>query len=183
VIQEVFIRAFSPDARLAYDGRRDYAYYLAAVARHCLVDMTRARRREVLTAPEELPFEIETAPEPEGWCDGRTLQVLDGYLGGLDPILRSIYVKRLIDELSQVETALMLGITRRSVRTGERRLRAGLRKALIRAGIPVPRGLPTVVAKGSPGRLVERRSLASVRVRAVSFSSIRVNLDDAPTAG
>jgi RNA polymerase sigma factor (sigma-70 family) len=154
LLQEVFLRAFSADARRAYDGLRSYEHYLVVVARNCFIDMMRARRREVLTSPEDLPFDIETAPEPEQWCDGRTLEVLEGYVGGLTPALRAIYAKRFLEEVSQAETADLLGITRRAVRTGERRLRAGLRKALVRAGIPVQRSSPVErLLSSKPGRL------------------------------
>jgi RNA polymerase sigma factor (sigma-70 family) len=141
LIQEVFSRAFATEARRAYAGSRDYGHYLAVVARNCFIDLMRLRRREILTSPDDLPFDIQTAPEPEGWCDSRTQDILEGYLAGLAPAVRDIYQRRFVLELSQLETAAALGITRRAVRTAERRLRAGLRKALLRAGIPLRRPL------------------------------------------
>jgi DNA-directed RNA polymerase specialized sigma24 family protein len=53
LVQEVFVRAFSTDARHAYDGRREYGHYLAAIARNCFIDLLRARRREILIDPED----------------------------------------------------------------------------------------------------------------------------------
>src|SRR4051812_28203726 len=55
LVQEVFIRAFSVEARRAYDGLRDYGTYLATIARNCFIDLLRARSREVLLAPADFP--------------------------------------------------------------------------------------------------------------------------------
>src|SRR5215211_3930727 len=37
ILQEVFTRAFKREARIAYDGSRDYWPYLAAIARNAVV--------------------------------------------------------------------------------------------------------------------------------------------------
>jgi RNA polymerase sigma factor (sigma-70 family) len=137
LVQEVFIRAFSQEARLAYDGYHDYSHYLAVVARNCFIDALRARGREVLLAPEDIPADLASAPEPADWCDPLSLSVLETYVRSLPVQLLATYQHRFIEELSQEETAAALGITRRAVRTAERRLRAGLRKALIKAGVPL----------------------------------------------
>src|SRR4051812_8326090 len=135
VVQEVFIRAFSIPARLAYDGLRDYGPYLATIARNCFIDVLRAHRREVLVAPADLPADIGEAPEPEAWCDPRTLAVLEAYVAQLPPILKGVFLERFAAERSQEDASSALGISRRTLRTSEERLRRGLRKALVRAGI------------------------------------------------
>lgn len=40
-LQEVFARAFARTARMAYDGERDYAPYLATIARNVIVSRHR----------------------------------------------------------------------------------------------------------------------------------------------
>src|SRR5438552_5456603 len=66
LVQDVFIKALSAGPRNAYDGLRDYGAYLSTVARNCFIDALRARGREVLMAPDDLPASIEAAPEPSG---------------------------------------------------------------------------------------------------------------------
>lgn len=45
VLQEVFARAFTERARLAYDGLRPYGAYLAAIARTAVIDRFRSQAR------------------------------------------------------------------------------------------------------------------------------------------
>src|SRR6185436_19449677 len=47
IVQEVFARSFSHSARASYDGERDYAPYLYAVARNVLTDRARRVGREL----------------------------------------------------------------------------------------------------------------------------------------
>jgi RNA polymerase sigma factor (sigma-70 family) len=138
LVQDVFIRAFSDQARQAYDGVRDYAPYLTTIARHCVVDAIRARRRETLVDPREITFEIDDAPELDDGVDPRVNAVLDEYLRGLSPELRELYRQRFAFDRSQDEASAALGISRRKVRDGEEQLRQGLRMALRRAGISLP---------------------------------------------
>jgi RNA polymerase sigma-70 factor (ECF subfamily) len=158
LLQEVFIRAFSKEARLGYDGLHDYGHYLAAVARNCFIDVVRSRSREVLLQPEDMPADLELAPEPADWCDPHSLAVLEAYVSDLPDRLRAVYQRRFLEDLSQEQTATAMGITRRAVRTAERRLRTGLRRALVKAGVslapPVrPRIAPTprLLAKRQEG--------------------------------
>src|SRR5436190_1447628 len=54
VVQEVFAKAFAPAARQSFDGTRDYAPFLFAIARNVAVDWARQRGREIATAWTEL---------------------------------------------------------------------------------------------------------------------------------
>ena len=45
ILQETFVRAFSPKARGAYDGLRPYSAFLLGVARNVLLDEYRRHRR------------------------------------------------------------------------------------------------------------------------------------------
>jgi RNA polymerase sigma factor (sigma-70 family) len=134
LLQDVFVKAFSSDARSAYDGLRQYGPYLSAFARNCFVDALRARGREVLRAPDDMPAGLD-APEPVAAWEPEILAVLNAYLVELREPLRGIYQQRFVLGRSQDDASAALGLSRRSVRTAEEKLRKGLRKALVRSGI------------------------------------------------
>ncbi|HWA73973.1 MAG TPA: RNA polymerase sigma factor [Polyangiaceae bacterium] len=136
LLQEVFIRAFSPSSRQAYDGVRDYRRYLSAIARNCFIDALRARGREVLKAPEELGLDVDdTNAEPEFFCEPRVRAVLSVYLDELPPALEGVYQQRFVLGRSQEDASDALGLSRRQLRTAEEHLRTGLRRALLQAGV------------------------------------------------
>ncbi len=135
LLQEVFVRAFSAQARSSYDGLREFSPYLNTIARNCFMDALRRRRREVLQLPEDEPRLEIGASEPSQIYDPKILAVLRAYLSDLPPELRAIYEERFVSGVSQDAACLKLGISRRTLRTGEERLRSGLRKALQLAGL------------------------------------------------
>jgi RNA polymerase sigma-70 factor (ECF subfamily) len=135
LLQDIFIRAFSPNARRAYDGVRPYGPYLSAIARNCFVGAIRAGGREVLKAPDELQRELDDASQPEPICDPRVRTVVASYLEDLPPSLTDVYEQRFVLGHSQDVASQTLGLSRRQLRTEEERLRCGLRRALQRAGV------------------------------------------------
>jgi RNA polymerase sigma factor (sigma-70 family) len=136
LVQEVFIHAFSSSARRSYDGQRDFGPYLATITRNCFIDAQRARGREVLIRDEDLALMIDSsADHEEHWCDPKIAAVLGTYVSELPPAVRAIYERRFVLGQSQEEACAALSLSRRALRTGEKRLRTGLRKALVRAGI------------------------------------------------
>jgi RNA polymerase sigma-70 factor (ECF subfamily) len=135
LVQEAFARAFAEAGRLGYDGLRDYGPYLAAIARNLLVDWARRRGRELsLAALGEEPLPAIPAEELP-YADAKTMQVVEAYLAGLEPLLASVHRARYLDGLPQREAAERLGISRQRLRTCEEKLRRGLRKALRRGGV------------------------------------------------
>lgn len=136
LIQDVFVRAFAPSARLSYDGLRDYGAYLITIAKHCVVDALRARGREVLHADESALTHLqEHAESAEASLDPRVLAALTDYIRTLPANLARVYELRFGQGESQEVVCLALACSRRSLRTMEGHLRAGLRKALVKAGI------------------------------------------------
>ena len=134
--QEVFVRAFSQRARHAYDGRREFGPYLDRIAYNCFVDAVRAAARETLEPPCELARYLEApAPEPEPWTDSDATGVVGEYIRGLPDPLKHVYEQRFVLSRSERAASAALGVSRRYLRTRERRLRTGLRKLLARAGI------------------------------------------------
>jgi RNA polymerase sigma factor (sigma-70 family) len=155
LLQDVFVRAFSDDARRAYDGVREYRKYLGAIARNCFIDLWRSRSREVLTSPDDLKLETDSGMGAADSYDPRVAAVLARYIADLRITLKGVYEQRFVLERSQDEAAAALGLSRRSLRTGEERLRRGLRKALRKAGISLdevrPRGGPVAAALAPAG--------------------------------
>jgi RNA polymerase sigma factor (sigma-70 family) len=130
LLQEAFLRAFSVSARNAYDGVRDFWPYLKTIAHHCVVDLLRRHRRPPLAIVEErLAGDEEVdldAPESQ-----HLVALLGAHLAGLSPTLQGVYEKRFVLGLSQHAASQLLGISRRSLRTLEERLRGGARRALL----------------------------------------------------
>jgi RNA polymerase sigma factor (sigma-70 family) len=137
--QEVFVRAFSETARRGYDGLRAFGPYLASVLRNCFIDALRARGREVLREPAELRVELEgmvQASDDVG-LDPQMGLLLSKYIAGLPPALAGVYQQRFVLGRSQEQASVALGLSRRVLRTGEKRLCGGLRRALVEAGISI----------------------------------------------
>jgi RNA polymerase sigma factor (sigma-70 family) len=131
LVQEVFVKVFSRQARAAYDGVRPFGAYLLTVARNVLIDWGRRCGRELATDADLLERAVEGwGPVDEPWTDPRTLELVRRFLGGLSPELRAVHERRFVQGLSQRDAASALGIGRQALRTLEGRLRDGLREAL-----------------------------------------------------
>lgn len=137
-LQEVFVRAFAPRARLAYDGLRPYDAFLIGIARHVVLDHLRrhARHGEVLSAPDVLDRTVDEShdgnTDDEDARRGREL-VLAFLDKSCDERDRVLYGLRFERELSQVDAAAAAGLTRIQVRRWERRFRERLLRFLKRA--------------------------------------------------
>ena len=140
LLQDIFIRAFSVQARQAYDGVRDYQRYLNTIAYHCFIDVLRSRGREVFKATEDLGPDDIPSCDPEPCSDPRVRLVLTEYLARLPPQLKGVYEQRFVLGRSQHEASSALRLTRRQLRTAEEHLRSGLRRALQSAGVSAGRG-------------------------------------------
>jgi RNA polymerase sigma-70 factor, ECF subfamily len=133
LVQETFARAFTERARLAFDGLREFAPYLATIARNLLVDWARRRGREVTADIGDLPSTSDPGPDEEQpWADESTMKKVVDYIEGLPSELREIHTQRYLHGRSQRDAATALGISRQQLRTREQRLRDGLRRVLDR---------------------------------------------------
>ena len=135
----MFTRAFTPRARLAYDGIRPYGGFLCGIARNLVLDRLRkdARHGEVLAAPEVLEA-VSTGESAidRGLSDDerRGRELVEAFLAAeCDDRDRSLYALRYERELSQVEAAGAAGLTRIQVRRWETKFRARLLRFLKRA--------------------------------------------------
>jgi RNA polymerase sigma factor (sigma-70 family) len=138
VVQEVFARAFSPASRRAYNATHEYGPYLKRIARNCFIDAARQRNRELLKPPEQVILELDdrTRLQPD-WTepDLGIRCALTAYIESLPQALKGVYERRFVIGQSQGQTGEVLGLSRAQIRTGERQLRRGLRRALLGAGL------------------------------------------------
>jgi RNA polymerase sigma-70 factor, ECF subfamily len=144
-VQTVFMKAFSESARNAYDGLRPYRPYLLRIARNVRIDQLRRGGREVLMADPgaaegALDFDaIESgAPIPSAGCelDASTRRAATrNFVTQLDAEQQRFVELRFVNELSQIEVAEHMSISRRRVRTLEEGVLKGLRSELRRKGL------------------------------------------------
>jgi RNA polymerase sigma factor (sigma-70 family) len=156
VVQEVFIKAFAPEARRRFDASRPYLPYLVQIARHVAIDYWRQMRRYIPSDLEELieklsleEAEITADNSRNDWADPETVAVVERYLASLDDDSRRIHEALYVKGLSQREAAALLGIGRQAIRIREAKLRRGLRRELSRARRVVPLHLQSAVGKES----------------------------------
>ena len=148
--QEVFARAFKREARLSYDGVRDYAPYLAVIARNVVItEHRRGGRQLVLVDPmllldcERVEADAAQPLETEPWLDARSLEIARDYISRLDEPVRAVHTARYMQAVSQRDAAHELGLSRPKVRKLEDKLRRGLAALLTQAGVLTPGGVPS----------------------------------------
>lgn len=134
VMQEVFAKAFSDRARASYDGDREYGPYLRQIARNTLVDWLRSNRQDVSFVPLNLDdlsgcSGLDGDPTGAGF-PADLVAVAERFVLGLEPALRAVHERRFGAAESQELAARSLGLSRQNLRTLERRLLDGLRRAL-----------------------------------------------------
>jgi RNA polymerase sigma-70 factor (ECF subfamily) len=132
VVQEAFLRAFSPGARSRFEGTREYAPYLSAIARNALVDWLRTSKREVFDS-DALEARIDSTsldPRDEDLFAPELVAAAARYVMRLAPELGRVHKSRFIRGESQRSAAEELGISRQNLRTLERKLVEGLRREL-----------------------------------------------------
>jgi RNA polymerase sigma factor (sigma-70 family) len=133
LVQEVFVRAFRDSARQSYDCRREYAPFLAAIARNLVTDWVRRRRTE-FALPDDLAEPRAEDPQLRARNEA-LLQVVERYVTSLPVGLRCVFEQRYVLGRSQTAAASALSLTRQRLRTKESKLRAGLSRALRRADL------------------------------------------------
>lgn len=130
LVQDTFERAFSANARAAYDGVRTYGDYLTAITRHRFVDRVRQLQREL--PPSLLEPDHDGHGSAEAWLpDPHTTGVLRAVLRRLPDAEREVCLERFVLDTSQVATAGKLGLTRAQVRRFEHEAKRKIRRALL----------------------------------------------------
>jgi RNA polymerase sigma factor (sigma-70 family) len=132
LVQEIFAKAFSERARMAFDGLRDYEPFLFTIARNVVVDWARKHGREV-SLEEFVPNvadESTSRNDDEPWADPDTMRAVEAYVKELPESLAAVHRERYVLGHTQLEAARVLGLTRQQLRTLEARLRKGLDERL-----------------------------------------------------
>jgi RNA polymerase sigma factor (sigma-70 family) len=152
VVQEVFVKAFAPDARRRFDAARPYEPYLAQITRNVAVDHWRQMRRYVPSDLDQLIERLSLEAEMrnndnEAWSDAETVALVNRYVSSLDEGSRRVHEALYVRGMSQREAAVTLGLGRQVVRTMEAKLRTGLRRELSRKERIMPQLLRSAVSK------------------------------------
>lgn len=129
VVQEAMIKAWRSLA--GFRGESSQRTWVLRITHNCAIDAIR-RRREQLTAPEDLPEGGSGAGEdPAARVAGRDdLAVLGAALSALDATSRSIVVLREVEGLSYAEIAEALQLPVATVKTRLLRARRALEQAV-----------------------------------------------------
>ena len=136
VVQDVFTKAFSRSARERYDSSREYAPFLMTIARNALIDWLRKCGRELPEGDLETHFApaLSSAWVAENETYGpELLAAVSSYVESLPAPLRAVHERRFIAAEPQGRAAETLGISRQNLRTLERKLVDGLRRAIRRS--------------------------------------------------
>lgn len=138
VVQEVFIRAFAPSTRRAYDGVRPFSDFLVGIARNILADWHRtdARRARLFgSRPEQ---SVETSPGEaiaDEALEAKQLGILyREFATSLDDADRVLLELRIGGDAPRREVSERTGYSAMRVRIRERALRKQLFERLKAAG-------------------------------------------------
>lgn len=139
-VQETFLRAFSVDARKAYDPTRPFSAWLTAIARNLLIDRHRSARHTVPLADDA--FEDAAASPEATTADRQVERKLQAFLVGLDDQERLLVELRLERGAPRREVEARTGWSAMQVRVREKRLFARL--------LDVVQGLRTPHSRDKP---------------------------------
>jgi RNA polymerase sigma factor (sigma-70 family) len=127
LVHDVFARLLASNGGALLDTGRDPVPYLVTIARNLHVDSL--RRRRGFTPPSDEP--VVVLEEAERLRNrGLELEIVAAYASRLSPELADLYEARFERGMSQRDAAALLGISRRQVRTLERRLFEGALREL-----------------------------------------------------
>lgn len=136
-VQEVFVRAFEPRTRTAYDGLRPYGGFLIGIARNVALKeveryATRDRRNEGLGDAEQLSTDCPTIED--NIDERRAKELVVTFLAECcDDRDRRLFSLRYDEGLAQEHAARAMGATRIQVRRWEKKLHLRLIRYLRRA--------------------------------------------------
>lgn len=124
-VQDTFIQAFSPSARMAYDGLKPFGPYLLTIAKNRVISTLRSEQREkrrlagLLAEGPQPP-----APDPEQQAlHNELVSLVAAFLDTLPEAERALYELRFVEDLTLLEASRRLGLSRMQARTREQHLR------------------------------------------------------------
>ncbi|MFC3444406.1 RNA polymerase sigma factor [Sphingobium rhizovicinum] len=133
ITQETFVAAFAALAR--YDGARPFRVWIARIALNKCRDWARrraVRRFFAFARPidEVLDIADNGATPEEALHSQRELARINAAIASLPSNLKDVLLLRTIEQMSQAEAAMVLGITEKAVETRLYRARAKLMEIL-----------------------------------------------------
>ncbi|RWE85516.1 MAG: RNA polymerase sigma factor [Mesorhizobium sp.] len=133
IVQEAYMRAFASLG--AFRGEASLSTWLSRIVINEALGRLRKRKRMVAMPeiPEArvIPFPLNPSDDPERTMAQRQiLGLVERATDSLPDVYRSVFVARVIEGLSIVETADLLGVRPETVKTRLHRARALVRKAL-----------------------------------------------------
>ncbi len=135
LVQELFVKALSDNARQSWDGLRSYGAWLNTMTRNMLIDRARRERRLDFRAPDDMPVMVDTGPDPAASHDATELQtVLVAFRAELSVDEEALFRTRFEDNTSMSVSAKVLGWSEIRVRKLDTALRVRLLQALQGAG-------------------------------------------------
>ena len=131
--QEIFTRAFSPNARAAYDGLRPYKNYLFTIARNYVVDTFRKKKRSFVSlddVPEDKRDDadhssLEKRSGPEEFAlSGEIQGLIQKFVASLDAFEKKIFDLRFVSGRSVEASAREAGVSEYRVKRTERKIKS-----------------------------------------------------------
>jgi RNA polymerase sigma factor (sigma-70 family) len=149
LLQDIFLKAFSRNARESYDGIRPYRAFLVTIARNRMIDYWRAQARDPIAAVHGHSQEYHDAlldnihqTEKETGTDEedhiywkQCLEASDEFVTTQNEQTRRFISLRFREELPLLEVARQLNISRWRARSLEKKIQQNLEKHLRRKGL------------------------------------------------
>jgi RNA polymerase sigma factor (sigma-70 family) len=122
-LAETFVRAFSEQARLRYDGINPYKNYLLTIARNLVIDELRGREIAMNPEPLETIAEEDEPTAEEDLLAKELAQLCERFIGNLAERDRIFFKARFEEARTQVDAGKSAGLSHMQARTLEQRLR------------------------------------------------------------
>ncbi len=129
-VQEIFLRAFSENARTSYDGVRPYKNYLMTIARNYVVDVFRKSSREFVSIEDVSESnlneyrDIGESDNPETSAVNQKMKdETEKFIVLLNKEDRLLFDARFIEGRSVEDCSAYLGISEYRVKRDEKRIR------------------------------------------------------------
>ena len=149
LLQDIFLKAFSKNARESYDGIRPYRAFLLTIARNRLIDYWRAHARNPVAAghdhsdgygddlPENIHLQAEEtdASEEDRIFWQQCLEASDEFVSKQNVRHQQFIALRFREELPLLEVARQLKMSRWKARALEGKLQQNLEKHLRQKGL------------------------------------------------
>ncbi|HEY1097890.1 MAG TPA: RNA polymerase sigma factor [Myxococcota bacterium] len=157
LVQDTFVRAFSPKARDAFDGLRPFGAWLSIIARNVAIDRARAERQRRVIVPLD---DVDAFLADDADVDATTAleaaeldTLVTTTVAALPERERELYRLRFVEGQQQKEVATALGLSVITIRRLDARVRATLLRALQAAGHLQDRvvGIPATIRDRTKG--------------------------------